>query len=65
MVRVHLSPDLHCEGGRKWCFLKRLELLTLLYSLDRMCKMKDFEGIAEVVEKLIKEAERKNTDEKD
>ena len=37
--------------------LSRLELLALLYSLDRMCKKKDYEGVEEVVTKLIDEAE--------
>ena len=37
--------------------MSRLELLALLYSLDRMCKKKDYEGVEEVVAKLIDEAE--------
>ena len=37
--------------------MSRLELLALLYSLNRMCKKKDYEGVEEVVNKLIDEAE--------
>ena len=37
--------------------MNRLELLALLYSINRMCKKKDFEGVEEVVTKLIEEAE--------
>ena len=37
--------------------MTRLELLGILYSLDRMCEKKDFEGVEIVVKKLIDEAE--------
>jgi len=44
--------------------MNRLELQALLYSLDRMCKTKDYEGIKEVVEKLLEEAESEKKAEK-
>ena len=37
--------------------MNRLELLALLYSLDRMCKQKDYEGVEEVITKLLEEAQ--------
>ena len=37
--------------------MTRLEYLGQLYFIDRMCKTKDYEGIEEVVKKLIEEAE--------
>jgi hypothetical protein len=42
-------------------------LLALLYALDRMCELKDLEGIERVVKKLLEEAEseKKTTKEKE
>ena len=44
--------------------MNRLELLALLYSLDRMCKQKDYEGVEEVITKLLEEAESEKRSEK-
>jgi len=44
--------------------MNRLELLALLYSLNRMCKQKDFEGVEEVVTKLLEEAESEKKNQK-
>ena len=37
--------------------MTRLELLGILYSLERMCEKKDYEGVELVVKKMIDEAE--------
>ena len=43
--------------------MSRLELLAVMYSIERMCEQDDFAGVKKVVGKIIKEAEsqsRKN-----
>ena len=37
--------------------MTRLELLGILYSIERMCEKKDYEGVELVVKKMISEAE--------
>lgn len=37
--------------------MNRLGLLTLLYSLERLCDKEDFEGVTVVIKKLVAEAE--------
>ena len=44
--------------------MDRIALLALLYSLDRMCKQKDYEGVEEVVTKLLEEAESEKKNER-
>ena len=51
----------HLEGVD---LINRLGLLALLYSLERMCEQKDFEGMQKVVTKLLAEAESEKKSEK-
>ena len=37
--------------------MTKLELLTVMYSIERMCEKKDYEGVEQVVKKIIREAE--------
>ena len=44
--------------------MNRLELLGMLYFLDRLCEQKDLEGIHKVVTRMLEEAENEKKGEK-
>ena len=44
--------------------MTKLELLTVMYSIERLCEKKDFEGVEKVVKKIIQEAENNDSNKK-
>ena len=45
--------------------MTKLELLTVLYSLDTLMEKKDLEAAHSVVKRIIAEAEKRSQDKKD